>query len=125
MISLQKESAQALWLLMPGSTATLHVLEAKVRRYPKKVTGPIHFGEAALLMESPITSTIEADQRSEWIKLERQDFLAFDRQEEGKIIPKLNPSPATLKIRREEAERMNVSWLAQMRPCYSMNAATG
>ncbi len=94
LISLQRESAHALWLLMPGSTATLHVLDGKGDAMPeKRVTGPIHFGEAALLMESPITSTIEAHARSEWLKLDRQDFLAFDRQERGRIIPKLTPQP--------------------------------
>ena len=114
LISLQKESAHALWLLMPGSTATLHVLNDKGEALPeKRVSGPIHFGEAALLMEAPITSTIEASPGSQWLKLDRQDFLAFDRQEGGKIIPKLNPSPATLKIRREEGERKQVSWLAE------------
>ncbi len=113
LISLQKESAHALWLLMPGSTATLHVLDGEGDAQPqKRVNGPIHFGEAALLMESPISSTIEANPGSEWLKLDRQDFLIFDRQEEGRIIPKLTPSPATLKIRREEGERKQVSWLA-------------
>lgn len=112
LLTLQGEPSNSLWLLMPGSSATLHVLESSGDAMPAKhVFGPIHFGEAALLMENPISSTIEAHKDSQWLRLNRVDFLAFVRSEEGDIMGRLNPDPSTEKLRRRSVERKRYPWL--------------
>ena len=113
LIGLQEKSSQALWLLMPGSTATLHVVDGKDGILSEQqVTGPICFGEEALVLGLSITSSINANPKSEWLKLQRQDFLTFDRLEEGRIIPLLTPSPATRAMRKTGNKGKSVTWLA-------------
>ena len=112
LITLQNEPSNCLWLLMPGSTATLHVLERNGDALPpKKVSGPLHFGEAALLMENPISSSIEAHTNSQWLRLSRKDFLAFVDSEQDDIMAKLSPNPTTAQLRQRSTERKRYPWL--------------
>ena len=113
LIGLQEKSAHALWLLMPGSKATLHVMDGKDGvMLNKQVIGPISFGEEALVLDLSVASPITANPQSEWLKLHRQDLLAMDRAEDGRIMPLLTSSPATIAMRKAENESRSVIWLA-------------
>lgn len=114
LIALQGEAADSLWMLMPQGSATLHGLEKGEALPEQQVEGPLHFGEAALLLEQPIASTIEAMPASQWMRLHRQDFLAFVQGEESqniKINELLRPSPNTERLRGGLGEREQYSWL--------------
>jgi CRP-like cAMP-binding protein len=86
----QGELSDSMWVLMPGSQALVHALDEHGEALPTTTArGPNFFGEAALLAQATVDSTLEAEAGGQWLRLHRGDFQAFLRTAPARLIDKL------------------------------------
>jgi CRP-like cAMP-binding protein len=86
----QDELTDSLWVLMPGQRALVHALDERGQPLiPTAVVGPRAFGEAALLAQSPVEATLEAEAGGQWLRLHRADFQIFLRTNRYRLLDKL------------------------------------
>ncbi len=109
----QGEVGDSLWVLMPGSRATLHALENGQALQPTQVQGPNFFGELALRVEHAINSTVQAEPGSQWLRLHNSDFQSFLRDYGQDLQGKLTLSPAAEHYLGRAQERLRYAWLQQ------------
>ena len=108
----QGEEVDSLWVLMPGSKATIHALDSSGgKMVDTPTTGPTYFGETALLGQAPQDSTIEAGAASRWLRLNATDFRQCDEQEGGALRSKLRVQTKKREVIASEQDRKKLSWL--------------
>ena len=107
----QGEVGDSLWILMPGSRATLYALEGGQALQPTPVYGPNFFGELALRVDHTLNSTVQAEPGSQWLRLHQADFRAFLRQYGQHLQSKLTLSPAAERYLGRAQERRRYPWL--------------
>jgi len=109
----QGETGDSLWVLMPGSRATLHALEEGQALQPTQVHGPNFFGELALRVEHAINSTVQAEPGSQWLRLHNSDFQSFLRDYGQDLLNRLTLSPAAEHYLGRAQARRRYGWLQQ------------
>ena len=107
----QGEVGDSLWILMPGSRATLFALESGQALQPTPVYGPNCFGELALRVDHTLNSTVQAEPASQWLRLHQADFRAFLRVHGQDLQARLTLSPAAERFLGGEEERKRYPWL--------------
>ena len=107
----QGETGDSLWVLMPGSRATLHALENGQALQPTQVHGPNFFGELALRVEHAVNSTVQAEPGSQWLRLHNSDFQSFLRDYGQDLLDKLTLSPAAEHYLGQTHARRRYAWL--------------
>lgn len=107
----QGEVGDSLWILMPGSRATLFALESGQALQPTPVYGPNFFGELALRVDHTLNSTVQAEPASQWLRLHQGDFRAFLRKHGQELQPRLTLSPAAERFLGRAEERQRYPWL--------------
>ncbi len=110
----QGEVADSLWVLMEGSRATLHAVDDSEHALPRTpISGPSFFSETALLSVSqPISSSVEAEPDSHWLRLHEADFRRFLKQEGEELAQKLVIQEETRK-QLLDSEEQRYGWLEQ------------
>ena len=110
----QGEVGDSMWVLMPGSQATLHALDGKGQTLPSiPLDGPSYFGEVALVVQIPMHSSVEARPNSRWLRLNWQDFRLFLRNTNPDLERELIMSAEAQNSLVEEKTRHLYSWLAE------------
>jgi CRP-like cAMP-binding protein/membrane protein YdbS with pleckstrin-like domain len=109
----QGEVGDSLWVLMPGSRATLHALEDGQALQPTVVQGPNFFGELALRVEHALNSTVQAEPGSQWLRLHNGDFQSFLRDYGHDLLNQLTLSPKAEEYLGRAQERRRYAWLQQ------------
>ncbi len=107
----QGEVGDSLWILTPGSRATLFALESGQALQPTPIHGPNFFGELALRVDHTLNSTVQAEPASQWLRLHQADFRAFLRQYGQALQTQLTLSPAAERFLGRAEERKRYSWL--------------
>ena len=107
----QGEVGDSLWILMPGSRATLFALESGQALQPTPIYGPNFFGELALRVDHTLNSTVQAEPASTWLRLHQADFRAFLRQYGQNLQADLTLSPAAERFLGRAEERKRYPWL--------------
>lgn len=107
----QGEVGDSLWILMPGSRATLFALESGQALQPTPIYGPNFFGELALRVDHTLNSTVQAEPGSQWLRLHQTDFRAFLRIHGQDLLSKLKLSPAAERFLGHAGERKRYPWL--------------
>ena len=107
----QGEVGDSLWILMPGSRATLFALESGQALQPTPIHGPNFFGELALRVDHTLNSTVQAEPASQWLRLHQADFRAFLRQYGHAYQTRLTLSPAAERFLGGAEERKRYPWL--------------
>lgn len=86
----QGEMNDSLWVLMPRQRARIHALDEHGQAMQSTGTEGInYFGEAALRVQVPVDSTIEAEAGSQWLRLHHDDLDAFSSGEEQDMVAEL------------------------------------
>ncbi|MEM7531099.1 MAG: cyclic nucleotide-binding domain-containing protein [Chloroflexota bacterium] len=112
LIAQQGEISDAMWMLMPDSHAKLHAIDEDGQTLPPApIQGPTFFNEVTLRTEVPMDSTIEAEPRSQWIRLNSKDFKAFLENVNPSLLNKLDMTYAMEEVLGEESERQRYEWL--------------
>ena len=109
----QGEVGDSLWVLMPGSRATLHALESGQALQPTQVQGPNFFGEMALRVEHALNSTVQAEPGSQWLRLHNDDFQTFLRDYGQDLLGKLTLNPKAEEYLGRAHARRRYAWLQQ------------
>lgn len=107
----QGEVGDSLWILLQGSGASLHALESGRALQPAHVQGPNFFGELALRVEQPLNSTVQAEAKSQWLRLHTDDFATFVRDHGPAMREKLRMSPAAERALGQTHMRRRYDWL--------------
>jgi CRP-like cAMP-binding protein len=107
----QGEVGDSLWILMPGSRATLFALEGGQALQPTPIYGPNFFGELALRVDHTLNSTVQAEPGSQWLRLHRADFRTFLRKYGQHLQSRLTLSPAAERYLGHAQERQRYPWL--------------
>ena len=107
----QGEVGDSLWILMPGSRATLFALESGQAMQPTPVYGPNFFGELALRVDHTLNSTVQAEPASQWLRLHQTDFRAFLQRYGQELQARLALSPDAERYLGRAEERKRYSWL--------------
>jgi CRP-like cAMP-binding protein/membrane protein YdbS with pleckstrin-like domain len=107
----QGEVGDSLWILMPGSRATLFALESGQALQPTPVYGPNFFGELALRVDHTLNSTVQAEPASQWLRLHQADYRAYLRQYGQELQARLTLSPAAERALGRAEERKRYPWL--------------
>lgn len=107
----QGEVGDSLWILMPGSRATLFALESGQAMQPTPVYGPNFFGELALRVDHTLNSTVQAEPASQWLRLHQADFRAFLQRYGQDLHARLALSPDAERFLGRAEERKRYSWL--------------
>lgn len=108
----QGEEADSLWMLMPGGSAVIRSIDGSGAKLPTaRAIGPNHFGETALLGQVPQDSTVEAEPQSMWLRLQRDDFEAYDRDEKESMRDKLNVKTQRRRVIASLRDRNKYPWL--------------
>lgn len=90
MIMQQGEMNDSLWVLMPGQRARIHALDEQGQALQSTgAEGLNYFGEAALRVQVPVDSTIEAEAGSQWLRLHHDDLDALSSMEGEDLVRKL------------------------------------
>ncbi len=110
----QGEVADSLWVLMEGSRATLHAVDDKEHAMPRTpISGPSYFSEAALInVPQAMSSSVEAEPESHWLRLHEADFRRFLQQEGEELIDQLVMQEETKKIMLEKRDH-KYGWLEE------------
>ncbi len=110
----QGEVADSLWVLMEGSRATLHAVDDKEHAMPRTpISGPSYFSETALIsVREPMSSSVEAEPGSHWLRLHEADFRRFLQQEGEELADRLVMQEETKKMMLEKRER-KYGWLEE------------
>lgn len=111
LIMQQGELGDSLWILMPGSRATLFALHDSQGLQPAMVQGPNFFGELALRVHHTLNSTVQAEPGSQWLRLHVEDFQAFQAEYGADLGTRLSLSPAAEHYLGEAQARQRYSWL--------------
>lgn len=99
----QGQVSDSLWILPDTFRARLHAVGEQAQPLITTVVqGPAAFGEAALIAQTPVDSTIEADVGSRWLHLHRADFEQFLRDTTSQLRAKLRVSGNLQEIFDEE-----------------------
>ncbi len=89
----QGQVSDSLWILPDTFRAKLHALDERGQSLITTVVqGPAAFGEAALIAQSSVDSTIEAEAGSRWLHLHRSDFQQFLDDTASQLRAKLRVS---------------------------------
>lgn len=107
----QGEVGDSLWILIPGSRATLYALDSGQALQPTPIYGPNFFGELALRVDHTLNSTVQAEPASHWLRLHQADFRAFLRQYGNDLQARLTLSPAAERYLGHAGERKRYPWL--------------
>jgi CRP-like cAMP-binding protein len=107
----QGEVGDSLWVLMPGSRATLFALESGQALQPTPIIGPNFFGELSLRVDHTLNSTVQAEPASHWLRLHQSDFRAFLRQYGQELASRITLSPAAERYLGRAEERKRYPWL--------------
>jgi CRP-like cAMP-binding protein len=107
----QGEVGDSLWILVPGSRATLFALEGGQALQPTPIYGPNFFGELALRVDHTLNSTVQAEPGSQWLRLHQADFRAFLRSHGQELLAKLTLSPDAERFLGHAGERKRYPWL--------------
>lgn len=109
----QGEVGDSLWILMPGSIGFLRALEGSRAMQPTRVHGPNFFGELSLRVEHPLESTVQAEPKSHWLRLHKEDFDAYVKDTDRTLGEKLTLTPAAERFLGAREERRRYGWLQQ------------
>jgi CRP-like cAMP-binding protein len=110
----QGELTDSLWVLMPGQRALVHALDERGQALiTTAVVGPVAFGEAALLAQSPVESTLEAETGGQWLRLHRADFQLFLRANRYRLLDKLKLRGEVQLLFGEEEAGERYPWLQE------------
>jgi hypothetical protein len=107
----QGEVGDSMWILMPGSRATLFALESGQALPPTPTYGPNFFGELALRVDHTLNSTVQAEPGSQWLRLHQADFRAFLRQYGQRLQGQIALSPAAERYLGHAEHRKRYPWL--------------
>jgi CRP-like cAMP-binding protein/membrane protein YdbS with pleckstrin-like domain len=107
----QGELGDSLWILMPGSRATLFAVEESQGLQPTLVNGPNFFGELALRVHQTLNSTVQAEPAGQWLRLHVEDFEIFQRDHGSDLGGRLSLSPEAERSLGRAQERRRYNWL--------------
>jgi len=108
----QGETGDSLWVLMPGSQATLRALDGGQALQPARIYGPNYFSELALKVDHPLDSTVQAEAGSQWLRLHNEDFRTFLEEAGPHLMDRLNLGPAAERHLGRTRARRRYNWLA-------------
>ncbi|MCC6455066.1 MAG: cyclic nucleotide-binding domain-containing protein [Caldilineaceae bacterium] len=107
----QGEVGDSLWILTPGSRATLFALEGGQALHPTPIYGPNFFGELALRVDHTLNSTVQAEPGSQWLRLHQSDFRTFLSHYGQNLQGELTLSPDAERYLGRAEERKRYPWL--------------
>ncbi len=112
LIMQQGDIGDSMWVLLEGSRAVLSALDGSGSPLPPvPVDGLVYFGESALVATRSVSSTIESEPGSLWLRFHWRDFASFvSNEKDPSIRDKLRVRlPDELAIVGSEEE---YSWLS-------------
>ncbi len=87
LIMQQGDIGDSMWVLLEGSRAVLSALDNSGSPLPPvPVDGLVYFGESALVATRSVSSTIESEPGSLWLRFHWRDFASFVSNEKGPSI---------------------------------------
>lgn len=112
LIMQQGDIGDSMWVLLEGSRAVLSALDGSGSPLPHvPVDGLVYFGESALIATRSVSSTIESEPGSLWLRFHWRDFASFvSNEKDPSIRDKLRVRlPDELSIAGSDEE---YSWLS-------------
>jgi len=89
LIMQQGDIGDSMWVLLEGSRAVLSALDRGGPLPPVPVDGLVYFGEPALIATRSVSSTIESEPGSLWLRFHWRDFEGFVTDEKDPDIRKV------------------------------------